>query len=144
MENIDTYSLKKKPSEMKRMIITSASDCYEYVKKFYSDDIDVYESVFLILLDRKGETIGWVKLSQGGLTSSIIDIKILLKYVIDSMASSFILCHNHPSGNMKPSSSDISITNKIRDAAKLLDCSLHDHLIISDSEYISLAEEGLI
>ena len=74
----------------------------------------IYESVFILLLNRHNNTIGYAKISQGGVTGTVIDVKIIAKYIIDSLASGLILAHNHPSGNTRASSEDINITNKVK------------------------------
>jgi len=98
-----------------------------------------------LLTNRRNNTIGWAKISQGGISSSIIDIKIVCKYVVDSFASGVILAHNHPTGNLNPSESDIKITKQVKEAIKVFDCELIDHLIITpENNYFSFADERVI
>lgn len=80
----------------------------------------IYESCFLTLLNRNNETIGWVKISQGGVAGTTIDTKLVAKYAIDTLASAVILCHNHPSGTLKPSKSDIEITNQVKKSFRFI------------------------
>ncbi len=125
--------------------ITSSADAYNVIRQFWHDDIEIYESFFILLLNRANKTIGWAKISQGGITGTVVDVKILAKYVIDSLASGVILAHNHPSGNLKPSDSDIELTKKVREALKNLDTYLMDHLILTpEGKYTSLTEEGYL
>ncbi len=86
--------------------------------------------------------IGIHKLSSGGMTSTIADIRILLAVALKSMATAIILSHNHPSGVLKPSKADIYLTQKIKEAAALLDIELLDHLIVSSEGYYSFTQEG--
>lgn len=102
-----------------------------------------HEEFWLLLLNRANRVIGRVRISQGGLTGTVIDTRIILKNALDHLASSIIVCHNHPSGNINPSEADIDITVKIRDSGKLLDIRLLDHLIVGDRAYLSFADEGL-
>lgn len=124
--------------------IENSKDIDTYVRQFYFEDLEVFESIFIVLLDRAMNTIGWVKVGQGGVSACMTDIKIIAKYAIDNLASSVILVHNHPSGNLKPSIQDISLTNKVREGLKILDVSVLDHLIITKDAYYSFADEGKI
>ena len=141
MENISLYWLKKLQSDFPKEKITSSKKSFEFIKQFYSDDISIYESVFILLLNRNNTTIGYAKISQGGITGSVVDIKLIAKYVVDSLASSVILAHNHPSGNLQPSQPDKDITNKVKESLKLLDSVLLDHIIITEDGYYSFADE---
>ena len=75
---------------------------------------DLYESAFIMLLNRSNKVIGWAKISQGGISSTVVDIKMVCKYALDVLASGVILVHNHPSGNTHPGPEDISLTRKLR------------------------------
>jgi len=101
-----------------------------------------HEELWAALLNRSGKVIEKIRISQGGATETTADIRIILKAAITSLASSIVLCHNHPSGNATPSVQDDALTRKLRSAAKLLDISLSDHIIIADTKYYSYADEG--
>lgn len=125
--------------------IKSSVDAYKLISQFYGDDIDVYESFFILLLNISNKTIGYAKISQGGVSATVIDNKIIAKYAIDALAASVIVAHNHPSGNLTPSKNDLDLTTKLRDGLELLDIKLLDHLILTsneDKKYASLADEG--
>lgn len=139
--NIKLFELKKIQTNFVKQKITSSKQSYDFIKQFYSDDLEIFESVFILMLNRANETIGYSKISQGGICGTIIDVKILAKYVIDSLASSVILAHNHPSGNLQPSNADINITNKVKDILKLLDSNLLDHIILTKESYYSFQDE---
>ena len=94
------------------------------------------------MLNRSNRIIGKSKVSQGGVSGTVIDTKLIMKSAIENLASSIILCHNHPSGNLNPSGSDIDITNKIKTAADCLDMKLLDHIIVTDHSYYSFLDEG--
>lgn len=144
--NIPRFSLKKEPSNFKKVKINSSLEAKKVIKAFYSDDISVYESFFILLLNSAHNTVGWVKIGQGGIVGTTVDIQILAKYVIDSLAKAVIIAHNHPSGNMEPSNNDILMTKRIKEALKLFNVALLDHIILSgeDDNYYSFVEEGLL
>jgi DNA repair protein RadC len=85
-----------------------------------------------------------MKLSQGGVSGTVTDVRIVMKKAVELLASGIILCHNHPSGNLNPSEADSKITRKIKEAGSFMDIQLLDHLIISDKDYYSFADNGLI
>lgn len=141
---ISLFSLKKNSTDFKKVKIGSSSDAYEYISNFYGDDLEIYESFFVLLLNRNNTTIGYAKISQGGISGTVVDSRIIAKYCIDALASAVILSHNHPSGNLRPSSNDLDITKKITNVLALLDCKVLDHLILGGDTYLSLADEGFI
>ena len=138
------YQLKKIKSEFPCVQIKSSSDAANFIREFYSDDIEIFESVFILLLNRANKTIGYAKISQGGITGTVIDVKIVCKYTIDSLASGVILCHNHPSGNLQASNEDKNISKKIKESLTFIDSVLVDSIIITKDGYLSLADEGLL
>jgi len=138
------YELKKIQSEFPAIQIRCSNDSFKFCRQFYSDDIEIYESSFLLLLNRANKTIGFAKISQGGITGTVIDPRIVAKYAFESLATGVILCHNHPSGNLDPSLADKDYTSKIKQALKLLDIELLDHLILTDKSYFSFADEGIL
>jgi DNA repair protein RadC len=129
--------------EISQTQVTSSEDAYNVIRQFWYDDIEVYESFFILLLNRNNTTIGWAKISQGGVTGTVADPKIILKYALDSLACGVILAHNHPSGNLTPSREDKNLTFKIKEGLKLIDCNLIDHLILTPSNgYYSFGDGG--
>lgn len=103
-----------------------------------------HEEFWLLMLNRANKVLGRYKVSQGGLSGTVIDTRIILKKALDNLASSIIVCHNHPSGNKQPSDADLKITEKLKKAAEMLEIKLLDHVIIADKSYFSFADEGLI
>ncbi len=103
-----------------------------------------HEEFWILFLNRSNRVINRMKLSQGGISGTVTDVRLVMKKAVEYLASGIIVCHNHPSGNLNPSESDSNITKKIRDAGSLLDIQLLDHLIISDKDYYSFADNGLI
>lgn len=122
--------------------ITSSKLLYEYIKPKLEDL--PHEEFWVILLSRSNKIIDKQLIGRGGISETTADIKLIFKKSIESLASGIILAHNHPSGNLKPSQSDINLTKKIIEASKLFDINVLDHLIIGDSNYYSFADEGII
>lgn len=124
--------------------VKQVQDVVHNFRKLYSDDILIYESFYAMYLNQKNAVIGVVKISQGGITSTIVDIRIIFKYAIELLATSIIICHNHPSGNIMPSNQDKELTSKINIAANYLDIKLLDHIILSKDNYYSFANENIL
>ena len=103
-----------------------------------------HEEFWILFLNRSNRIIDRMKISQGGVSGTVTDVRIVMKKAVEWLASGIIVCHNHPSGNLNPSESDTKITNKIKDAGNLMDIQLLDHLIISGKDYYSFADNGLI
>ena len=139
---ISEYSLKYTKSEIQKTKITTSESASNVIRKFYFDDINIYESFFILLLNSQNNTTGFAKISQGGTAGTVVDIKIIAKYAVDSLSPKVIICHNHPSGNKQPSDADINITKKIKDALSLLDIKLIDHIIITENDFYSFSDNG--
>ncbi|MCX6256877.1 MAG: DNA repair protein RadC [Bacteroidia bacterium] len=125
-----------------RKKISSSGDVAEI---FQPDLGDLhYEEFWILLLNRANKIIDRQKISSGGITGTVIDVRIILKIAVEKLATSLILCHNHPSGNLVPSEADVEITRKLKDAAKIMDISILDHVIVNDNAYYSFADEGIM
>jgi DNA repair protein RadC len=120
--------------------IASSKDAFDVVFPVLSDL--PHEEFWIILLKQNNQIIDTVCISRGGVSGTVADAKLIFKITLDKLASSIILCHNHPSGNLKPSKSDINLTRKLKEGGKLLDIAVLDHLIIGDTTYYSFADEG--
>lgn len=121
--------------------IDDAEIAANYVRKLYGPDIDIYESMFMVAMNRNNQTIAWAKISQGGVTSTICDVRLVCKYAVDVLASSILLVHNHPSGNLNPSKQDIDITKQVKSALELFNIKLLDHLIITKHNHFSIEHQ---
>ena len=139
---ISEYSLKYTKTDIEKIQINASKNSVDVIRKFYFDDINIYESFFILLLNRANNTTGFAKISQGGTAGTVVDIKIIAKYAVDSLSPNVIICHNHPSGDKRPSDADINITKRIKDALSLLDVKLIDHIIITENDYYSFADNG--
>jgi DNA repair protein RadC len=115
-----------------------------FARQFYGDDLEIFESFFLILLDRQHKTIGWVKISQGGVAGTVVDPILVAKYAIDTLSSGVILVHNHPSGNLQPSDADRSLTRRVKEGLNLFNISVLDHIILTKDSYYSFSDNGEI
>jgi len=132
---------KESEPEEKLKVVTSA-DGAAIFKPLLSDL--QHEEFWVLLLNRNNLVIDKMMVSQGGLSGTVIDVRIILKMALDKLACTIILCHNHPSGNLMPSEADKDITKKIKEAGKHMDIPVLDHLIIANDSYFSFADEGLI
>ena len=109
------------------------------------DTIAMYESFKILLLNNSNQIKGIYQISQGGITGTLVDMRLLFAVALKSLSVALILAHNHPSGTLKPSQADRNITRKIKTAAEVLDLKILDHLILNpDGEYYSFADEGIL
>lgn len=122
--------------------ITNSNDAFNIFRSTIADL--PYEEFWIILLNKANRVIRKCIISEGGVSGTVVDPKKIFKIALDNRASSIILGHNHPSGNIQPSEADQKITKKIREAGILLDVSVLDHLIIGDEKYYSFADEGAL
>jgi len=122
--------------------IRSSKDVADIFQPLLSDLL--HEEFWILFLNRSNKVINRMKLSQGGISGTVTDIRIIMKNAVECLASGIIVCHNHPSGNLNPSDSDSKITQKIKEAGVLMDIQLLDHLIISEKDYYSFADNGML
>lgn len=122
--------------------ITSSKDAYQILKSHLSDLRT--EEFWAIFLNQSNKVIQLKQLTQGGINQSIVDVRILFKLALEQFATAIIVAHNHPSGSLKPSTEDINITKRIKEAGNILNIQLLDHLIITQNSYTSFADEGLV
>ena len=120
--------------------VSSSRDAYNLIAPQLSDLH--HEEFWLLLLNRANEVMERVRLSSGGSSGTVVDLKLVLKTALDARASAFIAIHNHPSGSLEPSRADIDLTEKLRQGGQTLDLPMLDHLIVSERGYYSFADEG--
>lgn len=142
MSALELGRRRKLSESINREKISSSNDIYEIFHALLADL--PHEEFWIVLLNRSNKIIDRQKISQGGISGTVTDIRLMMKAALDKLASSIVLIHNHPSGNTKPSEADISITQKVKESGKLMDITLLDHIIITDGSYFSFADEGLI
>jgi len=133
---------RKEEEPSKRQKITSSKDAFEIMHPLLQDL--PYEEFWILLLNRSNSVIDKIKISIGGISGTVADIRLISKPAIEKLASGVILSHNHPSGNKKPSQADESLTKKIRQALDLFEIKLLDHIIVTEADYFSFADEGLL
>ena len=135
-----SYKCKQKS----RVKITTSLEAFNILYPLYDKDtIELQEQFFLLLLNRMNAVLGWIKLSVGGASSTIVDPRIVFSIALQSNACGLILSHCHPSGTLLPSKSDIALTQNMVNSGKLLEILLLDHIIVSpDEKYYSFADEG--
>lgn len=122
--------------------ISGSLDAYNVLKLHLSDLRT--EEFWAVFLNQSNKVIHIAQLTQGGISQSIVDVRVLFKTALEYFSTGIIVAHNHPSGNKKPSTEDINITKKIKDAGNLMNIQLLDHLIITQNAYLSFADEGLL
>jgi DNA repair protein RadC len=125
--------------------ISSSADAFEVLKAFYpKETVYVQESFVVLYLNRANRVLGEYRMSMGGISGTLVDIRLLLSVALKSLSSGLILSHNHPSGNLVPSKADEELTNRIKQACNLMELKLLDHLIITDEQYFSFSDAGLV
>lgn len=131
---------RKATEPLKRPKIGGSQDAFSEIYPVMADL--PHEEFWLILLNRANEVITKNNLSKGGVSGTVVDAKIIFKMATEHLASAIILVHNHPSGNLRPSQADISLTNKLKEAGNILEIPVLDHLIIGNGKYYSFKDEG--
>lgn len=127
-----------------RPCVRSSVEVVEVLRPIYADCIETYEMFTVLLLDRGCRVKGIYRHSVGGVAATVFDSRLVWAAAIKSLASAVVLCHNHPSGQLRPSDQDIAITRKAIDAGKLLDIAVHDHIILTRDGYFSFADNGMM
>jgi DNA repair protein RadC len=125
--------------------LNTSLDCYNYfLGIFDKDTINLKEESVALFLNRANRVLGGYRISSGGITGTIVDIRIVLGIALKSLTCGIILAHNHPSGEINPSDRDLDLTKRLKDAARLMEISLLDHLIITSESYYSFRDEGIM
>lgn len=125
---------------IQRPLIADSRSAFELLQPVLGDL--PYEEFWLLLLDRGNRLMHRTKVSQGGMHGTVADPKLIFREALDQRASSVILCHNHPSGQLRPSAEDIQLTRKLVDGGRFLDIQVQDHLIVTSAGYYSFADHG--
>ena len=137
------YKSNVKPSL--RPKISHSKDAYQVLLESWDDTkIELLEQLKVMFTNRANKVLGIFELSTGGVSGTVADPKLIFAAALKVAASGLILSHNHPSGNLQPSQVDIDLTRKIKEAGKLLEIQLLDHIILTTEGYYSFADEGLI
>ena len=138
-----SYRPKFKASE--RPKVSSSLEVYNlFINQWNRDKVELLEEFKIMLLNRNNRVLGIANISSGGVSGTLVDPKIVFSIALKGNASSMVLCHNHPSGNLRPSEADIRLTKKLVQAGLLLEIPIFDHLIITNYGYYSFADDGLM
>ena len=127
---------------LEKTVIKTSGDIAQYLRAIIKDFN--YEVFAVLFLNKANKINHFEIISRGGLTGTVVDSRVILKIALEQEATSIVLCHNHPSGNLRPSKADEELTQKIKIAAKYLDISVMDHLIVSEEGYYSFCDSGLL
>ena len=134
-----TYNTGNTP----KIKIKSGEDAYNVLLDSWNlNTLELQEEFKVILLNRINEVLGIYSLSKGGITGTVVDQRLIFAVALKCNATGIILCHNHPSGNLKPSDADITLTKRIKKCADFMDITLIDHLIITKNNFYSFSTEG--
>lgn len=147
MPTIAEVSLAYKASQQVETLpsITSPEEAAKYLRSIWDHDtLELHEEFIVVLLNNAKKVLGWSRISTGGSSSTIVETSAVFQLALLGKADSIICSHNHPSGNLKASSADISLTRRLKDAGKLLGITVDDHIILTQGGYLSLREEGLM
>lgn len=141
----EVFITKNVGAKTESIKIQNSQDAFKFISQIFNNEIlEIREEFLVLFLNRNNMTIAWSKISSGGLSETVVDTRLIFKQALDCLASSIILAHNHPSGNLKPSEQDIAITNKIKKGATLFEMTVLEHLIITSAGYYSFADENKI
>lgn len=156
MKKIKPYKVTELTAYIMGIVADAQANAISGAKVLRSSDADVlirpdfipfmkfHEEFWVILLNRRNGHIGNIKISQGGLSGTVVDQRIIMQHAILSNASSMVLVHNHPSGEKRPSEQDILITKRMVEVGKIHDINIIDHLILTEDSFYSFADEGLL
>ena len=133
---------RREAEGLKKDKIASSADAFEILQPRMADL--PHEEFVVLMLNRANEVIGKYDLSKGGIAGTVVDPKLIFKAALEHLACGIILCHNHPSGNPKPSPEDLKLTKKLKDAGILMEIDVLDHIIVAGEGYFSFADEGLL
>ena len=136
-----TYSSKVKSAD--RIKISSSEEAVNAFRAFWPS-YEHIEFTYMLLLNRQNQITGKYFLAKGGITGTVVDVRVIFQVAIKANSTSILLAHNHPSGNLQPSDADRKITRQVKEAGKILDIALLDHLILTEESFLSMADEGLL
>ncbi len=133
---------RKSSGEGQQSKVSSSADAFEYMRSVFADL--PHEEFWIVLLNRANQIIRREFISRGGMSGTVVDPKMIFRPALQFLACSIILCHNHPSGSLYPSEADLKITRQLKDAGKMLDIPVLDHLILAGDSYYSFTDQGML
>ena len=134
-----TYSNPVKSAD--RIKVVGSSDVARALREFWPS-YDHVEFCYMLMLNRQNQILGYNQVAKGGITGTVVDTRVIYQVALKANASSIIIAHNHPSGNLDPSNADKKITREVKDAGKILNITLLDHVILTSDGFHSMADEG--
>lgn len=140
---LQEISVVYNPPQADKIQFTQSSQAAQYLRGFF-ENVNFREQFYVMYLDRANQIKGIFHVSTGGIHATSVDQRVIFGVALKSLAVGIILCHNHPSGGLKPSDHDLSLTNQIVQAGKILQINVLDHIILTDDSYYSFADNGLI
>ena len=142
---VGEVKLSYKPKNISKYNVTCSEDAYKYLLSTYKKGTIYYKEYFKVLfLNQANQVLGYNLISGGGITETTADVRLIFQAALLTNSVALILAHNHPSGNLKPSPEDIRLTKQVREAAQIMRIKVLDHIILSDTEYYSFADEGML
>ncbi|MCG0198047.1 JAB domain-containing protein [Phocaeicola vulgatus] len=140
---VGEVELSYKPKFKNLHKIVSSEDAYKYLLPTYKEGTICYKEYFKVLfLNQANQVLGYTLISEGGITETSVDVRVILQAALLTNSMALVLAHNHPSGNLRPSRQDMEITKQVKEAAKLIRITVIDHLILTDAGYYSFSDEG--
>jgi len=138
----EVSAVYKKNHSVQNIKVSGSKDVNAFIRTIYPVEINIREAMLVVFLNNSNNTVGYSLASIGGITGTMVDVRLVLRDALLTQCTSIIMVHNHPSGTVKPSQADIAITDKVKKAGALMDIKLLDHLIITENQYYSFADEG--
>lgn len=140
---VGEVELSYKPKFKNLHKIVSSEDAYKYLLPTYKEGTICYKEYLKVLfLNQANQVLGYTLISEGGITETSVDVRVILQAALLTNSMALVLAHNHPSGNLRPSRQDMEITKQVKEAAKLIRITVIDHLILTDAGYYSFSDEG--
>jgi len=140
---VGEVELTYKPKFKNLHKIVSSEDAYKYLLPTYKEGTICYKEYFKVLfLNQANQVLGYTLISEGGITETSVDVRVILQAALLTNSVALVLAHNHPSGNPRPSRQDMDITKQVKEAARLMRITVIDHLILTDAGYYSFSDEG--
>jgi DNA repair protein RadC len=136
-----SYHPAIKPS--KRISVTNSADAERVLRRIWCKPVELRECFYALFLNRANKVLGYFLVSVGGITGTVVDPRCIFQAALKASATGILLAHNHPSGNPTPSDADIELTRKLKEAGKILEITVLDHLILMPEGYTLMADEGM-
>jgi DNA repair protein RadC len=138
----EVSAVYKSHQSIENIKVSSSQDVNDFIRNVYPVTINIREAMMVLYLNNSNRTVGYSVASIGGITGTLVDIRLVLRDALLTQSTSLILVHNHPSGNLEPSQADLSLTDKVRKAALTMDIKLLDHLILTEDRFYSFSDFG--